>query len=193
MRRRNQREQILNRILGEYSRIPDKQLEAEVDRAWSDLQTKIRLERTGRPERVKERVRLTRRWGQLSIIAVAAVLVLIVFMRMHTLRDFRQEIEIYAVVESADGGLFQASGGQALHVGNKIEHGDIVRSDRGIGTVLALADGSHIEMRPQSTLSLERATDGVRIRLDTGGIIVAAAKQSAGHLYVQTKDVVVSV
>jgi uncharacterized protein (TIGR03435 family) len=38
-----------------------------------------------------------------------------------------------------------------------------------------------------------RADDGLEIRLGTGGIIVSAAKQRDGHLYVQTKDMRVSV
>ena len=59
--------------------------------------------------------------------------------------------------------------------------------------MLALADGSRVEMRSQSELSLDRADDGVRIRLGTGSIIVNAAKQPSGHLYVQTKDMTVSV
>jgi uncharacterized protein (TIGR03435 family) len=48
-------------------------------------------------------------------------------------------------------------------------------------------------MRSQSELSLERADDGIRIRLRSGSIIVNAAKQRTGHLYVQTKDMTVSV
>jgi uncharacterized protein (TIGR03435 family) len=49
-------------------------------------------------------------------------------------------------------------------------------------------------MRAQSELVLERAEDGIRIRLNKGGVIVRAAKQLSGrHLYVQTKDVTVSV
>jgi uncharacterized protein (TIGR03435 family) len=68
-----------------------------------------------------------------------------------------------------------------------------VRSNSGAGAVLALADGSRIEMRSYSELSLDRADDGVRIRLASGGIIVNAAKQRTGHLYVQTKDMTVSV
>ena len=71
--------------------------------------------------------------------------------------------------------------------------GDTIRSDSGGGAVLELADSSRIEMRSHSELSLERANDGLRIRLNAGGIIVNAAKQRNGHLYVQTKDITVSV
>src|SRR6185503_17681160 len=68
-----------------------------------------------------------------------------------------------------------------------------IRSNGGGGAVLELADTSRIEMRSHSELSLEQATDGVRIRLTSGGIIVNAATQRTGHLYVQTKDMTVSV
>ena len=68
-----------------------------------------------------------------------------------------------------------------------------IRSNGGGGAVLELADTSRIEMRSNSELSLEQASDGVRIRLSSGGIIVNAAKQHTGHLYVQTKDMTVSV
>ena len=56
-----------------------------------------------------------------------------------------------------------------------------------------LVDGSRVEVRPQTSLSFERADDGLRILLEDGGIIVNAAKQRTGHLYVHTKDVTVSV
>lgn len=69
--------------------------------------------------------------------------------------------------------------------------GEIIRASAD-GSVLVLADGSRVEMREQSELVLEHANDGVRIRLNKGGVIVNAAKQH-GHLYVQTKDVTVSV
>jgi uncharacterized protein (TIGR03435 family) len=59
--------------------------------------------------------------------------------------------------------------------------------------MLALADGSRVEMRSRSELTLGHADDGARIRLTEGSIIVTAAKQRTGHLYVQTKDMMVSV
>jgi uncharacterized protein (TIGR03435 family) len=78
-------------------------------------------------------------------------------------------------------------------VEGNVHQGETIRSNGGGGAVLALADGTRVEMRSESELALERADDGLRIRLHGGGIIVDAAGQRTGHLYVQTKDVTVSV
>ena len=96
------------------------------------------------------------------------------------------------------------SGDSALYriVDGTVRTGDRIQA-RGGGAQLALLDGSRVEMRSLSELSVERADDGLRIRLNKGGIIVHAADQRVddvgatfrrpGHLYVQTKDVTVSV
>ena len=78
--------------------------------------------------------------------------------------------------------LLRSSGGTGM-----------MRSNGGGGAVLALSDASRVEMRSNSELAVERATDGLRIRLRQGGIIVNAAERRTGHLYVQTKDMTVSV
>jgi uncharacterized protein (TIGR03435 family) len=70
---------------------------------------------------------------------------------------------------------------------------DHVYTTTDTGRHITLSDGSRVEMRAQSELSVDRADDGLRIRLDRGGIIVHAARQRTGHLYVETKDVAVSV
>jgi uncharacterized protein (TIGR03435 family) len=75
----------------------------------------------------------------------------------------------------------------------EIKKGESVRAGYPQGLVLQAADGSRIEMRALSELRLERANDGIRVRLDSGTVIVTAAEQRNGHLYVQTKDVTVSV
>src|SRR6185295_3757120 len=74
----------------------------------------------------------------------------------------------------------------------RIQFDEVVRANDIASSTLVLADTSRVEMREKSELSLERADDGVRIRLRNGDVIVNAAKQH-GHLYVQTKDVTVSV
>jgi uncharacterized protein (TIGR03435 family) len=56
-----------------------------------------------------------------------------------------------------------------------------------------LSDGSSLEIRSGSEWQLETASDGLRIHLDQGSIIVTAARQRNGHLYVRTRDLTVSV
>jgi ferric-dicitrate binding protein FerR (iron transport regulator) len=68
----------------------------------------------------------------------------------------------------------------------------MVRANGGASTVLKLADGSR-EMRADSELFIERADDGVRLHLNQGTVIVNAAKQRNGHLYVHARDITVSV
>jgi uncharacterized protein (TIGR03435 family) len=105
------------------------------------------------------------------------------------------KVDARITVQAVDGTLHSISNGkpQSTRYGDKIESGTLLRSAQGTRATLALADGSLVEVRPVSELSVEPASDGVRIRLSKGGIIVNAAEQRAGHLYVQTKDVMVSV
>lgn len=86
-----------------------------------------------------------------------------------------------AVLETADGRS------------HRIWYGETVRSNGVDGSVLVLRDGSRIEMRSQSEIVLEPAGDGDQVRLDRGSVIVSAAEQRDGHLYVKTKDCTVSV
>jgi cytochrome c5 len=59
--------------------------------------------------------------------------------------------------------------------------------------VITLEDGARVEVRWASELQLEKAVDGVRLRLNAGSVIVNATPQRTGHLYVETRDVVGSV
>ena len=77
-------------------------------------------------------------------------------------------------------------------VSTAIEYGQVIQSEDA-SKVVNLPDGSHVEMRSKSKLALENAGDGLRVRLNDGSVIVHAAKQRSGHLYVQTNDVTVSV
>ena len=85
-----------------------------------------------------------------------------------------------ATVEAADGSRYT------------IGPNAVLRPNDG-ATMLTLKDGSRVEMRSHSELSLERASDGIGIHLRTGGVVVNAAKQDHGHLYVHTKDITVAV
>jgi uncharacterized protein (TIGR03435 family) len=81
----------------------------------------------------------------------------------------------------------------AVAAGEPIAIGEVARSSASAGRQLVLADGSQVEMRANSELVVESAVDGLAIRLHAGSIIVNAAKQRNGHLYVTTKDVTVAV
>jgi uncharacterized protein (TIGR03435 family) len=112
--------------------------------------------------------------------AAAAAILILAFFITPAFRDNNvlKSFDALAVVEGA---------------GEPIKSGQIVRSNERESMVLALMDGSRIEMRAQSAIALERGDDGIRIRLNAGSVIVNAVEQRTGHLYVQTKDCTVSV
>ena len=132
-----------------------------------------------------------RRW-RLAMVAASAAVFLAVIIGSFVWRQAGS----FAVVETADGSVYRIVNGktQATPVGERLDSGQTVRTNGGVSAVFKLADGSRVEMRAESELSLERVDDGARIHLSEGNIIVTAAKQPVGrHLYVQTKDVSVSV
>jgi uncharacterized protein (TIGR03435 family) len=124
----------------------------------------------------------------LSMAAAAILIVLVSSVRW-------PGAESMGTVEAADGSLYSLVGDRRhmLNRGDSIDADAVLHSNGGSGAMLALADGSRVEMRSQSELSFERADDGVRIRLGIGGIIVNVAAQQRGRLYVQTKDLMVAV
>src|SRR5262249_24131561 len=129
------------------------------------------------------------------LVTVATVLV-VVAVSATIIRRGVPEADAHAVAESVDGTLDRIStAGQsfAIKAGDRIECPEIVRVSGTAGSVLALADGSHVEMGTQSRLAIEPADDGVRVRLNRGAVIVTAAPQTTGRLYVQTQDMTISV
>src|ERR1700682_5136945 len=99
-----------------------------------------------------------------------------------------------ATVQNVDGFLYYVSdhGDRVLPVGYQISDGDEIRTGKGSNAVVRLLDGSLIEVRERSSLSVSRGWGGTTIHLD-GQVIVQAAKQRLGHLYVATDDCLVSV
>jgi uncharacterized protein (TIGR03435 family) len=89
--------------------------------------------------------------------------------------------------------IWQPEGIAKLQTGEKIGAGEMVSANGDASTVLELADGSRVEMRAGSELFIERADDGIRLHLNRGAVIVNAAKQRNGHLYVHARDITVSV
>jgi len=99
-----------------------------------------------------------------------------------------------ATVESVDGSLYYVTnaGNRLIPAGYKVGDGDEVRTAKASHAQVRLADGSRIEVGERSQFSLSRGWRGTTIHLDGGSVIVQAAKQHTGHLYVATEDCLVS-
>jgi hypothetical protein len=98
-------------------------------------------------------------------------------------------------VRSISGELAVVAGGdiRPAAAGERIAGSQLVRTAEGSGAVLELADGSRIELAERSELGLGRRWDGTILELERGSLIVEAAEQRRGHLYVDTGDCRVSV
>lgn len=153
--------------------------------------------RNPRPARhiAQEKKTVQTRGFRIALAAAAMVVLAIGLTRVNVVRDFIWPIDVHAVAQTVDGNLFLVAGADihSITAGDRIERNRTVRTGKDSGAVLQLGDGSKIEMRERSELSLNRANDGVKIHLDRGSVIVTAAKQRNGHLYVGTNDFTVSV
>jgi uncharacterized protein (TIGR03435 family) len=181
----------IDRSLARFSNPSTEQVESAVARVWKDLVTDVHESAEGTSvDAVERRPAWRSRWTVL--IAAAAVLVVGILLTA-IVRNGARLSGPTASVETVYGKLYRVSGNKAYSIaaGERIAVGETVRSDG--GAVLALADQSRVEMGSGADFTVESAADGARIRLNRGTIIVTAQKQRGGHLYVETKDVTVSV
>ena len=102
---------------------------------------------------------------------------------------------VRGAVQNVDGSLYAVSDEQVrlIPAGYQIRNGDEIRTAKGSNAVVRLLDGSLVEMGERSDLSVSREWKGTTIHLDGGRIMVQAAKQRTGRLYVATDDCLVSV
>jgi len=131
------------------------------------------------------------RWA-MATAAVAAV-VLVAFAVFNGL--FPGQHPVRAAVQTVDGSIYAVDGDnmRVIPAGYEIRNGDEIRTAKGSTAVVRLLDGSLIEIGERSDLAVSRHWKGTTIHLQGGQIIVQAAKQHNGHLYVATDDGLVSV
>jgi hypothetical protein len=101
----------------------------------------------------------------------------------------------FARVEAIDGGLYVvgADGSRPLAAGDEIARGQAIRTAKGSGAVLTLADGSRVELRERTELAGFGGRRDTTVDLARGSVIVEAAQRSRGHLFVDTEDCSVAV
>ena len=101
-----------------------------------------------------------------------------------------------ATVHTVDGNLFRVdAAAQILPValGDVIDENEVLRTGRDGGAIVQLRDGSLVEMNARSEMSIRRSPSGTTLDLTRGNVIVQAAPQGSGHLFVKTEDCLVSV
>src|SRR5207249_1700574 len=97
--------------------------------------------------------------------------------------------------ESIHGILYQVSwtGEHPISAGEGLAEGEKIRTPGGSEATFRLMDGSLVEMNERAEFSVTMRRKDTTIHLDRGNIIVQAAKRQTGHLYVATRDCLVSV
>jgi ferric-dicitrate binding protein FerR (iron transport regulator) len=133
-------------------------------------------------------------FARLGLAAAAVVVIGLVGMFMYERLDLSGRT-LAATVENTDGLVYVVADAETrpLTAGEVLQKGEQVRTAKDSHALLRLADGSTVEMRERSEFSVSENMRGVTIRLDRGDVIVEAAKQHNGRLYVQTPDSLVSV
>ncbi|HEX3229576.1 MAG TPA: FecR domain-containing protein, partial [Pyrinomonadaceae bacterium] len=149
------------------------------------------------------------RWG-----IAAALLVGLGLITLPLIQRYTGSIE--ATVQAADGPLYLVADAKtrALNVGEKIGRGDVIRTAKDGHAIVRLEDGSTIEMKDRSEVSLRRTLTGTTLHLDGGSVIIEATNktrkrtvigklvkevrkffgaQDKGDFFVETNDSLVSV
>src|SRR5215813_1068641 len=130
------------------------------------------------------------RWGVAAALVIGFGLLAIPLMQRYW--PFG---EFEATVQAAEGQVFQVADTRtaAVSTGAKLQKGEKVRTAKDAHAVVRLGDGSLIEMKERSELYLTKTGQGTTIHLDRGSIVVEAAKQKDGKLFVESGDSLVSV
>ncbi|MFN2533411.1 MAG: FecR domain-containing protein, partial [Pyrinomonadaceae bacterium] len=130
------------------------------------------------------------RWG-----IAAALIIGFGFLAVPLIQHYLPGGSFEATVQAADGPVFQIADTRSRPItsGAKLQRGDVVRTAKDAHAIVRLGDGSTIEMKDRTELSLAKTAQGTTIHLGRGSVVVEAAKQKGEHLYIDTGDSLVSV
>ena len=128
------------------------------------------------------------KWG------LAAALVLVIGAVQYFVVG-RLTTEGAGMIKVVEGALFSVSDTTTgkLAPGAEVPYGQEILTPRGSGAIIELADGSRVELRERSRIAVRSSRAGTIIDLEGGDIIVEAATQRDGKLFVDTGDCLVSV
>jgi FecR protein/Protein of unknown function (DUF3352) len=131
------------------------------------------------------------RWGIAAVLVIGFGLLALPFIQRYSW--FGGSFD--ATVQAAEGQVFQIADSRSVPVGTgaKLQKGERVRTAKDAHAFVRLGDGSVIEMKDSSELYLTKNGLGTTVHLNRGSIVVEAAKQGSGHLFVDTGDSLVSV
>ncbi len=129
------------------------------------------------------------RWGIAAALVIGFGLLAIPFLQRWPSGNFE------ATVQAAEGQVFHVADTRTASVstGAKLLQGETVRTAKDGHAVVRLSDGTLIEMKDRSELYLTKNGQGTTIHLNRGNIVVEAAKQKDGKLFVESGDSLVSV
>jgi len=120
----------------------------------------------------------------------AAVVIGVGLLALPLVQKFWPYGDFEATVQAAEGQVYQVADTRTASVsaGAKLQKGEIVRTAKDGRAVVRLGDGSLIEMKDRSELYLTKNGQGTTIHLGRGSIVVEAAKQKDGQLFVESGD-----
>src|SRR6476661_7335534 len=130
------------------------------------------------------------RWGIAAALVIGLGLLAIPFVQR-----FWPYGQFDATVQAAEGQVYQVADTStaAVSTGAKLQQNEKVRTAKDGHAVVRLGDGSLIEMKDRSELYLTKAGKNTTIHLSRGNIVVEAARQKDGQLFVESGDSLVSV
>lgn len=156
-----------------------------LDRARvTEPQIVFRLEPAGRSSTI---------WRWTAGVAAVAAIALVTFLFDQGLLPGQHAVR--AEVQSIDGSLYSVgeTNVQLIPAGYAIRNDQEIHTAKDSTAIVRLLDGSLVEVGPRSELEVSRGWRGTTIHLDGGQVIVQAAKQRSGRLYLATDDCLLSV